>query len=148
MKLEVIEKRATEKRYELPLLFVHGGGASASCWDAFQTYFAEAGFDTYALSLRGHGKSPAGGILNLIGFRHTFRCGWVGSASHINRALMGRVSGSKIPCMLFGLSSCGVAVFTRSGMGMGADLANVQDASVPGDPGAPGFLSSHCLQSK
>lgn len=70
MTLEVIKKPATEKRYELPLLFVHGGGASASCWDAFQTYFAEAGFDTYALSLRGHGKSPAGGILNLIGFRH------------------------------------------------------------------------------
>ncbi len=41
-----------------PLLFVHGAYASARCWPYFMNYFAEQGFESRALSLRGHGRSP------------------------------------------------------------------------------------------
>lgn len=61
MDLEVIEKLALEKTFETPLLFVHGAGATAACWNTFQTFFSEAGFDTYAVNLRGHGESPSPG---------------------------------------------------------------------------------------
>ena len=41
-----------------PLLFIHGSFASAWLWDEyFLGYFAEAGYPSYALSLRGHGGS-------------------------------------------------------------------------------------------
>ncbi|MBI4293837.1 MAG: alpha/beta hydrolase [Betaproteobacteria bacterium] len=41
-----------------PLLFVHGAYAGAWCWsEHFMPYFAQAGFRSYALSVRGHGES-------------------------------------------------------------------------------------------
>lgn len=41
-----------------PLLFVHGGYCDGWCWDAhFLPWFAEQGYPSYALSLRGHGRS-------------------------------------------------------------------------------------------
>lgn len=41
-----------------PLLFVHGAWHAAWCWQThFIPYFSQAGFATYALSLRGHGVS-------------------------------------------------------------------------------------------
>jgi non-heme chloroperoxidase len=41
-----------------PLVFVHGAYTAAWCWDEhFLPYFAEAGYDCYAVSLSGHGKS-------------------------------------------------------------------------------------------
>jgi pimeloyl-ACP methyl ester carboxylesterase len=41
-----------------PLLFVHGAFCGAWVWEEhFLPYFASKGFDAYALSLRGHGKS-------------------------------------------------------------------------------------------
>ena len=61
MALQVIEKRAENREFDSSLLFIHGAGATAACWDAFQTYFAESGFDTYAVNLRGHGGSPSPG---------------------------------------------------------------------------------------
>jgi non-heme chloroperoxidase len=43
----------------VPLLFVHGAYVGAWCWaEHFLPHFAAAGFDAYALSLRGHGESP------------------------------------------------------------------------------------------
>ena len=42
----------------MPLLFVHGGWHSASCWSNFVDFFAAAGYRAVALSLRGHGGSP------------------------------------------------------------------------------------------
>lgn len=40
------------------LLFVHGAWHASWCWDEyFLPYFAEKGFPTYALDLRGHGES-------------------------------------------------------------------------------------------
>lgn len=56
--LEVIERRARQRRFETPVLFVHGAFAGAWCWDEyFLPYFAAQGADVYALSLRGHGGS-------------------------------------------------------------------------------------------
>jgi pimeloyl-ACP methyl ester carboxylesterase len=57
-KLEVIRRRPARARRAAPLLFVHGAYAAAWCWDEnFLPFFAEQGFECYALSLRGHGAS-------------------------------------------------------------------------------------------
>lgn len=41
-----------------PILFVHGAFAGAWCWaEHFMPWFAEQGYPTYAVSLRGHGGS-------------------------------------------------------------------------------------------
>lgn len=43
-----------------PLLFVHGAYCDAWCWSVnVLPWFAERGYAVHALSLRGHGKSPA-----------------------------------------------------------------------------------------
>ena len=58
--LEVIARKAEGGSAYPPLLFVHGSCHAAWCWDEhFLPYFAEHGFDAYALSLRGHGASAA-----------------------------------------------------------------------------------------
>lgn len=58
MNLEVISREPAEKRFDTPLLFVHGTGHAAWCWDEnFLPFFAERGFSSHALSLRGHGSS-------------------------------------------------------------------------------------------
>lgn len=58
MRLEVINRTPDQVRFQTPLLFVHGTGHGAWCWDEhFLPYFANQGFDSYALSLRGHGES-------------------------------------------------------------------------------------------
>jgi hypothetical protein len=64
MKLEVINREPRERRFETPLLFVHGTGHAAWCWDEnFLPFFADNGFSSYAVSLRGHGKSEGLGKL-------------------------------------------------------------------------------------
>ena len=40
-----------------PLLFVHGLGHGAWCWDQWRAAAVEAGYPAYAVSLRGHGQS-------------------------------------------------------------------------------------------
>ena len=56
--LEVIERKSNLPTEHPPLLFVHGLGHGAWCWaEHFLDYFAERGFNAYALSLRGHGGS-------------------------------------------------------------------------------------------
>lgn len=58
MNLEIISREPQEKRFETLLLFVHGTGHDAWCWDEnFLPYFAEKGFSSHAVSLRGHGAS-------------------------------------------------------------------------------------------
>ncbi|MXY73122.1 MAG: lysophospholipase [Dehalococcoidia bacterium] len=58
--LEVIARKAEGGSDYPPLLFVHGSCHAAWCWDEhFLPYFAERGFDAYALSLRGHGASAS-----------------------------------------------------------------------------------------
>ena len=56
--LELIDKGSGSGAHPLPLLFVHGGWHSASCWANFVDFFADAGYRAVALSLRGHGGSP------------------------------------------------------------------------------------------
>jgi pimeloyl-ACP methyl ester carboxylesterase len=58
--LEVIDKGSCSEAHPTPLLFVHGAWHGAWCWDEhFLDFFAEKGYRGVALSLRGHGGSPA-----------------------------------------------------------------------------------------
>jgi pimeloyl-ACP methyl ester carboxylesterase len=55
--LEVIECHP-KKTKRHPILFIHGANMSGWCWNEhFMPYFAERNHPTYALDLRGHGKS-------------------------------------------------------------------------------------------
>jgi non-heme chloroperoxidase len=58
LKLELIHEPSRGARRDT-LLFVHGAYLGAWCWaEHFMPYLAGHGYETYALSLRGHGKSP------------------------------------------------------------------------------------------
>ena len=58
MKLEMISKFPAGDPHPTPLLFIHGAMHTAACWDAhFLDYFAERGYVSHALNLRGHGNS-------------------------------------------------------------------------------------------
>jgi pimeloyl-ACP methyl ester carboxylesterase len=58
LQLEVISRRTTGEPHPTPLLFVHGAWHGAWCWDVnFLLYFAQLGYVSHALSLRGHGAS-------------------------------------------------------------------------------------------
>jgi len=47
-----------EKATREPLLFIHGANMSAWCWmEKFMPFFVALGHPTYAIDLRGHGKS-------------------------------------------------------------------------------------------
>ncbi len=51
-----IVRRPANGRGRLPLLFVHGAFIGAWCWDEhFLGYFAERGYEAWAVDLRGHG---------------------------------------------------------------------------------------------
>jgi pimeloyl-ACP methyl ester carboxylesterase len=55
--LEIIKEKA-KGQAKGSIVFVHGAWHGAWCWqDNFLPYFAEQGYDCYAPSLRGHGKS-------------------------------------------------------------------------------------------
>ena len=57
--LELITRLPEVTAKATPLLFVHGAWHGAWCWDEyFLPYFAQQGYASYALSLRGHGNSP------------------------------------------------------------------------------------------
>lgn len=59
MNIEVITRKPESGvSHKVPILCVPGGYQGAWCWDEyFLQYFAKAGFEAHALSLRGHGKS-------------------------------------------------------------------------------------------
>jgi pimeloyl-ACP methyl ester carboxylesterase len=58
MHLEVIKKEPSEITHSSPVLFVHGMWHAAWCWaEYFLPYFSRHGYVSYALSLRGHGRS-------------------------------------------------------------------------------------------
>jgi pimeloyl-ACP methyl ester carboxylesterase len=58
--LEVIDKGSVSEAHPVPLLFVHGAWHAAWCWDEhFLSFFADKGYRALAVSLRGHGSSPA-----------------------------------------------------------------------------------------
>jgi pimeloyl-ACP methyl ester carboxylesterase len=55
--LEVSIRKSEKPSEHPPLLFIHGAWHGAWCWHNFLDYFHEKGFDCYAPSLCGHGKS-------------------------------------------------------------------------------------------
>ncbi|WP_105979325.1 alpha/beta hydrolase [Bacillus paralicheniformis] len=58
MRLEVLSSLPKKKITNPPLLFVHGAYHAAWCWDEFfLPFFSANDYPSYALSLRGHGKS-------------------------------------------------------------------------------------------
>lgn len=58
MKIEVISRHPSQPSRRPPLVFVHGAYGGAWIWEEhFLPFFAERGFDAYAISLRGHGES-------------------------------------------------------------------------------------------
>lgn len=55
--LAVDKATATDKKFNYPLLFVHGAGGNTEYLKNYIGFFAAAGWDCYALNLRGHGAS-------------------------------------------------------------------------------------------
>ena len=57
--LEIVERGQGSHAHPVPLVFVHGAFQSAWCWNEhFLDFFADLGYRSIALSLRGHGLSP------------------------------------------------------------------------------------------
>ena len=57
-KLEVFSQAPKGQAHATPLLFVHGAYTAAWCWaEYFLPWFAEQGWQAYAVSLSGHGAS-------------------------------------------------------------------------------------------
>jgi pimeloyl-ACP methyl ester carboxylesterase len=64
--LEVVAREPGFESDRPPLLFVHGAWHGAWCWEEhFLDFFADEGYRSLAVSLRGHGKSPAPGSVRL-----------------------------------------------------------------------------------
>jgi pimeloyl-ACP methyl ester carboxylesterase len=57
--LEVFDKGSASTAHPAPLLFVHGAWHAAWCWSNFLDFFADKGYRSLALSVRGHGRSPS-----------------------------------------------------------------------------------------
>ena len=58
MNLETIKEEPVSDVRSTPILFVHGMSHAAWCWaEHFVLYFAQHGYVSHALSLRGHGSS-------------------------------------------------------------------------------------------
>lgn len=69
--LEVLSIPASAYASRSPLLFVHGLGHGAWCWQQWMRAAAEAGHPSYALSLRGHTGSA--GVLRRARLAHYVR---------------------------------------------------------------------------
>ena len=51
----VVENIHPEKiRHDYPLLFIHGAGGTSQYWQNYLPYFADQGWEVFALNLRGH----------------------------------------------------------------------------------------------
>ncbi len=58
MRLEIISEKPVGVSRQVPVRFVHGMWSDAWCWaEHFMPYFAQHGYESFALSLRGHGDS-------------------------------------------------------------------------------------------
>ncbi|WP_157313906.1 alpha/beta hydrolase [Chitinibacter sp. GC72] len=57
LQLELQHVPAVQPGNRPPILLLHGAFAGAWCWQQVQQDLAAAGWESYALSLRGHGKS-------------------------------------------------------------------------------------------
>jgi len=71
MHLEVVTHEPKTNARSTPLLFVHGAWHGAWCWtEFFLPYFAEHGYRSHAIDLRGHGKSEGSKRLRWTGITH------------------------------------------------------------------------------
>lgn len=62
--LELVRQSPDLPSSRPPLLFIHGAYLAAWCWQPhFLPYFARHGYPSWALSLRGHGRSDGHGML-------------------------------------------------------------------------------------
>ena len=99
MDLELIKREPVTVARPTPLLFVHGMWHAAWCWEEhFLPYFAQHGYESYALSLRGHGASE--GRENL---RWTTLADYVSDVAQV-------VNQMEKPPVLVGLSMGGMIV--------------------------------------
>ncbi|MBN2299564.1 MAG: alpha/beta hydrolase [Acholeplasmataceae bacterium] len=57
MNLEILKRKSQFSRKNPTLLFIHGAAGGAWYFNTFLEYFAHHGYDSYAISLRGHGNS-------------------------------------------------------------------------------------------
>jgi pimeloyl-ACP methyl ester carboxylesterase len=64
--IETITYRPAEPSHDTPILFVHGMWHGAWCWRDWQEYFANEGWESHAISLPGHGSSPAMGSVRFL----------------------------------------------------------------------------------
>lgn len=68
--LEVMSSAPKSNPKPIPILFVHGMFQGAWVWaEKFIPYFTQNGYTTYALSLRGHGKSESKGAIRWVRLR-------------------------------------------------------------------------------
>lgn len=58
--IERVICRPAEPAHRTPILFLHGMWHGAWCWRDWQEALAEEGWESHAISLPGHGASPAG----------------------------------------------------------------------------------------
>lgn len=65
--LELLELQPEPDTGKAPVLFVHGAGHGAWCWENWMEAAADAGHPAYAVSLSGHGGSPGALIRSSLG---------------------------------------------------------------------------------
>jgi len=72
--LETIKEEPVSDARSTPILFVHGMWHAAWCWaEHFLPYFAQHGYVSHALSLRGHGGSDMGNLTKTTPFPGIWR---------------------------------------------------------------------------
>lgn len=130
MKLELLYFPAKSGPGRTPLLFVHGSFCGAWVWaEHFLPYFAERGFDAYAVSLRGHGHSEGRDGLRFHGL-----------ADYVEDVLntMARIGK---PVVLLGHSMGGMVVQKAAERNLAGTAGMVMINSVP--PGGLGASAYH-----
>lgn len=65
--LELLELQPDTDTGKAPILFVHGAGHAAWCWQNWMEAAADAGHPAYAVSLSGHGASPGSLLRSSLG---------------------------------------------------------------------------------
>ncbi|KAF0814460.1 2-succinyl-6-hydroxy-2,4-cyclohexadiene-1-carboxylate synthase [Andreprevotia sp. IGB-42] len=136
--LEVLHHPPTGAAQDAPpLLFVHGGYTGAWCWDAhFLPWFAERGFDAYAVSLSGHGGSAGRERLDYLGL-HDFKADVMQVMGDLPRApiLVGHsLGGYLVQAIARQMPVPGIAL-----------LASVPPSGLAGSISYMGFTAPHLL---
>jgi pimeloyl-ACP methyl ester carboxylesterase len=88
MRLEILSQKSLVPTEKPAIVFVHGAWHGAWCWtETLMPYFAQHGYDTFAISLRGHGKSQLKGSLKFIRIKH-YVDDVMGFVAQINRPMV------------------------------------------------------------